>query len=66
MSGAAIAIPLAIEALQALALLEANTPQALALALATADMLRAPSVTAEATADVRRQLAAIRAAIDAA
>jgi len=66
MSGAAVAIPLAIEALQALVVLEANAPQAITLAGSITDMLRSGTVTAENAADIRRQLDAVRTAIDAA
>ena len=66
MSGAAVAIPLAIEALQALVVLEANVPAAITLAQSVTDMLRSGTVTAENAADIRRQLDAVRTAIDAA
>ena len=66
MSGAAVAIPLAIEALQLLVTLEANAPQAITLAASVTDMLRTGTVTPEAAADIRRQLDAVRSAIDAA
>ena len=69
MSAAILAVPLAIEALNALVTLEANTPQALALAQSAADLLasaREGTATPGAAAHLRRVLDAIRDQIDCA